>query len=263
MIAAVTVMIFVAISFADNILNNRLAENEFEANKQFMITTGLQIDDVAWTVGRTQTIRYSSRVGHVKFQSLALSYLIEVNRGSGWETVFNASTGMIMFNMPTTEYNLGNNYFERISPSTDGSFLQEGPSAPVSHVFVVEKLSVPEENFIRVVAVPSVRMLSSTIVGQQSTANYSKFYLPILSPASGNPHRSQSVTITGDGITKYVEKDVDRVRITVSFPSAGFEEDFFRFGNELPYENSIEMDLPPDSVVEFYLGRVIVTLGQV
>ena len=49
MFAAVMVMVLVAVSYANNILDTRLAENEFNSNKQFMLTTGLQIDDVAWT----------------------------------------------------------------------------------------------------------------------------------------------------------------------------------------------------------------------
>ncbi len=49
-----------------------MAQNEYNTNKQFMQTTGQQIDDIAWTVGRTQTISYSSKYGNVKFQEVAL-----------------------------------------------------------------------------------------------------------------------------------------------------------------------------------------------
>ena len=45
--AAVVVMILVAMGFANNFLDARMAENEFSTNKQFMYTTGLQIDDIA------------------------------------------------------------------------------------------------------------------------------------------------------------------------------------------------------------------------
>ncbi len=77
--AAVVVMILVAMNFANNFLNMRMAENEFSANKQFMLTTGLQIDDIAWTIGRTQTVRYSSQFGSIKFQSSTLNYSFEVH----------------------------------------------------------------------------------------------------------------------------------------------------------------------------------------
>ena len=124
-------------SFANTFLDTRLAENEFSANKQFLLSTGLQIDDIAWTIGRTQTMRYSSRVGHISFESVALKYSFDVRVGSEWKTLFTETTGMIMFNMPVSSFSIGNNYFERISPSLNGSFLQLGSTAPVSHVFAV------------------------------------------------------------------------------------------------------------------------------
>ena len=47
MTAAVVVMILVAMTYANTFLDTRMAENEFSTNKQFMLTTGLQIDDIA------------------------------------------------------------------------------------------------------------------------------------------------------------------------------------------------------------------------
>ena len=260
--AAVVVMILVAMGFANNFLDARMAENEFSTNKQFMFTTGLQIDDIAWTIGRTQTVRYSSKFGNMKFQSLALNYTFEVYTGTEWETVFANVTGMILFNVPVSTYSVGNNYFERISPSSNGSFLQQGPSAPVSHVFCVEKLPMSEGNYIRIVVVPSIRMLNSTITGPQqpNATNYFKFYLPTLEPGT-HLHRSQSITMTGSNITKVIRSGVDQVRITVTFPnegSLGFDSGFFNFDHI-----SETIDLPDDSVVEFYMGKVIVSLGQV
>ena len=199
-------MILVAMVYANTFLNSQIAQNEFSANKQFMLTTGLQIDDIAWTIGRTQTVRYSSKFGNIKFQSSALSYSFEVNASGTWETVFTNVTGMILYNMPVSTYTFGNNYFERISPTSNGSFLQQGPSAPVSHVFCVEKLPMAEGNYTRIVVVPSIRMLNSTIAGaQQNATNYFKFYLPTLEPGT-HLYRSQSITMTGSDITKIVEK---------------------------------------------------------
>jgi hypothetical protein len=258
MIAAVMVLIFVAMSYASTILDTRLAENEFSANKQFMATTGLQIDDVAWTVGRTQTITYSSRFGHVKYQPLSLTYSVGFLSGSDW-TNFSFTTGMIMYNMPINQHNLGNNYFERVTPRNTASFLQEGPTAPDSHVFVVEQLPMNDGNFIRIVAVPSIRNMTSTISSQSTSTSYYKFFLPTLAISNDNPALSQSVTMVGSDVTKMVHKNVDQVQITVSYPSAdaGFDSDFFQFA-----ENSITQTLPPGSVVEFYVGTVIVSIGQ-
>ena len=269
--AAVVVMILVAMGFANTFLDARMAENEFSTNKQFMLTTGLQIDDIAWTIGRTQTVRYSSRFGNMKFQSSALNYTFEVYNGIGWEVLFSNVTGMILFNIPVSTYSITNNYFERISPASNGSFLQQGPSAPVSHVFCVEKLPMTEGNYTRIVVVPSIRILNSTIAGpQQPTAtNYFKFYLPTLEPGT-HLYRSQSITLTGESITKVIRNGVSQVRINVTFPNGlplstqGFDYDFFKFDHAIDaYHASETVPLPADSVVEFYIGKVKVTLGQV
>jgi len=261
MTAAVIVMILVAMTYANSFLDSRLAENEFTTNKQFMLTTGLQLDDIAWTIGRTQTVRYSSQYGNMKFQSTALNYTFEIypHGGSGWEPLFSNFTGMIMFYMPVTTYSVGNNYFERVLPSSNGSFLQQGSSAAVSQVFCVEKLPMQEGNYTRIVAIPSIRMLNSTITGSEGTTNYAKFYLPTLVQGD-HQYKSQSITLTGKDIIKLVSSGVDQVRITVTFPNAdlGFDADFFNFDHITE-----TITLFDDSVVEFYVGKVIATIGQV
>lgn len=258
--SAVIVMILVAMGFANNFLNVRMAENEFSTNKQFMYTTGIQIDDIAWTIGRTQTVRYSSQYGNVKFLSPAVNYTFEINTATGWETLFSNTTGMILFNMPVSVYSISNNYFERIMPSSNGSFLQQGPSAPVSQVFCIEKLPMKEGNYTRIVAVPSIRMLYSTIEGPATAStNYYKFYLPTLMQGN-HKYLSQSITMTGNDITKIIRNHVNQVRISVTFPNddSGFDTNFFNFDH-----TSETVTLLPNSVVEFYVGKVIVTLGQV
>jgi hypothetical protein len=258
--AAITVMILVAMGFANTFLDARMAENEFSTNKQFMLTTGLQIDDIAWTIGRTQTVRYSSQYGNMKFVSLAVNYTFEVEFEGAqgvWVPLFSNTTGMILFNMHVSTYSVSNNYFERIMPASNGSFLQEGPSAPVSQVFAVEKLPMIEGNYTRIVAVPSIRMLTSTIESQGGATNYTKFYLPALMQGN-HQYLSQSITLTGNDIIKIVQSGVTRVRISVTYPHAdlGFDSTFFNFDSET-------VEVPTGSVVEFYVGKVIVTLGQV
>jgi hypothetical protein len=208
----------------------------------------------------------------MKFQSLAVNYTFEVNGGSGWEVLFSKATGMILFNIPVSTYSITNNYFERIMPSSNGSFLQQGPSAPVSQIFCVEKLPMIEGNYTRIVAVPSIRMLNSTIAGPASptSTNYFKFYLPTLEPGT-HLYRSQSITMTGNDITKIVRSGVNQVRINVTFPNGkpfstqGFDYDFFNFDHTISSLNmaSETRSLPVNSVVEFYIGKVIVTLGQI
>lgn len=249
-------------SFANTFLDTRLAENEFSANKQFLLSTGLQIDDIAWTIGRTQTMRYSSRVGYVSFESVALKYSFDVRVGSEWKTLFTETTGMIMFNMPVSSFSIGNNYFERISPSLNGSFLQLGSTAPVSHVFAVEKLPMAEGNYTRIIVVPTIRMLNSSISGpQQGETRHYKFYLPTLEQGT-HLYRSQSITMASNDILKISESGVNQVRINITFPnedeSVGFDFSFFNFDHLTEIVN-----LPGNSIVECYIGSVIVTLGKV
>jgi hypothetical protein len=259
--SAVVVMVLVAMVYANNFLNVRMAENEFSTNKQFMLTTGLQIDDIAWTLGRTQTVRYSTRFAHVKFEPLVLEYSVEINSNGVWTPLSTTpfQTGIILFNMPTAAYTLSDDYYERIFPSSNSSFLQEGPTAPASHVYVIEKVPMENGNFTRVTAVPTVRMLKSTIDSQ----NYVKFYMPLLEGGT-NLYLSQSITLTGKNVTQYVRSSVEQVRFTVHFPESdqGFNNGFFPFENDYQFDHyTVTVDLLPGSVVEFYIGTVAVSMG--
>ena len=228
-----------------------------------MQTTGLQIDDIAWTIGRTQTITYSSKFGCLDFQELALDYTFSVHTSSGWETLTpTGETGIILYNIPVSSYSAGNGYFENIL--FNGSFLQSGSLAPISQVFGEEKLPMNDGDFTRIVLVPTLRMLSSTITGdQQNATSYFKFYLPLLENGT-NPYLSQSLTLTGDGITKMTVSGVDQVKIDLSFPNSGFNSSFFHFNStSITLNNTTNPQITPNSVVEFYLGQVIVTIGQV
>jgi hypothetical protein len=258
MTSAIIVMVLVTMSYAQNYLSSSMTKNEFNTNKQFMLTTGLQIDDVAWMMGRTQTVLYSSTYGSVAFEPQTLNYSMEIYQGSSWKLVnLTLQTGIILFNMPTTEYTLGNNYLDQLS--SNGSFLQEGPSAPVSDVYAIEKLPMSDGNFARVAVVPSIRMLN-TIVGLQS---YVEFYLPLLQKGT-NLGLSQSVTLTGQSVTQYAQSGVTAVRFNATFPKAskGFDSGFFPFENTLANNQyTVTVNLPANSTVEFFVGSVSVSLG--
>jgi hypothetical protein len=260
-------MVLVAANFANNILNMRIAENEYNANKQFMQTAGQQIDDVAWTIGRTQTVSYSSKFGNIKFLPLTLNYTFRVHTSSGWQNLTAAGeTGIILYNMPVRSYSLGNNYFERVPYSANSSFLLSGSSAPVSQVFCEEKLPMNDGSYNRVVAVPTMRMLSTTLSGtQQNPTTYIKFYLPTLQNTT-NPYKSQSLSLTGSGVTKLSVSDVDQVTISIGFPQApsGFNSSFFNFkSTSITLNSTTTPNVPLHSVVEFYIGQVTVAIGQV
>jgi len=248
--SAVVVLLIVTIAFANNFLDARLAENEFTAMEQFMQTVGLQIDDVAWIIGRTQTIRYTSKYGQVNLENEALVYSVYLD-----DVLFaNYSVGVLLFNMPVSKYSIGNNYYECIFPS-DRSFLQKGTSAPVSYIYARQYSQAG--SFIRVVVTPIIRMLNSTISMSGTTNNYFKFYLPILSNGT-SPYHSQSVTLTGKDVSVKTMSNVNAVKISISFPRIddGFDKPFFNFDNE-----EIVVDVPDGSIVEFYTSEVSVSIG--
>jgi len=129
----------------------------------------------------------------------------------------------------------------------------------VSDVYAIEKLPMNDGNFARVAVVPSIRMLN-TIVGSQS---YVEFYLPLLQKGT-NLGLSQSVTLTGQSVTQYMQSGVTQVRFTATFPKAseGFDSGFFPFKNTFANNQyTVTVNLPVPSTIELYVGDVSVSLG--
>jgi hypothetical protein len=253
----IVVLLLVVVVFANNFLNDRLAENEFNTMEQFMQTIGIQIDDIAWTIGRTQTTRYASQFGTLSFETLALTYSVYVN---GNQTpAFNHTTGILVFNMPVSKYTVSNNYRVRISSSSNNHFLQNGTSAPVAEVFVIEKLPMNDGSYIRVIVAPSIRMLNSTTtVNGNQTTSYFNFYLPVLN-AGPTPRYSQSVTLEGTTVMAESAQSVSSIRIHLDFPksSFGFDSDFFGF-----YSTDEQLNVTSESTLQFYTGNVTTSLGM-
>jgi hypothetical protein len=249
---AIVSMLLVTVLFANSYMNAQLAKNEFSSMEQFMQTVGLQVDDVSWTVGRTQTFRYASKFGQVSFQSAALNYALYVNSTNTW--VANFTTGALFFNMPIVDYNIANNYSALISPASYTSFLQQGTSAPVCHVFAIEKVPMKDGSFIRVVVSPSIRMLNSTI----GTTSYCNCYLPILQSSGNNLYLSQSVTLVATAFNVQTVQNINAITITVNFlkSALGFDSTFFDFNSSL-----VNVQVPSGSSLDFYTGNVTVSLG--
>ena len=243
-------LVTVALAFASNFLLIRIAESEFNSAQQTMQTLGLQVDDVAWIIGRTETVRYSSRYGGVSFEP-ALKYAIYVNGAAepSWE--FN--TGIVCFNMPVSQHSLGNDYFRLVYPSSDDGFLFAGASSPVARVFEVEKLPMADGSFVRVVVAPTIRMLNLSIGGTR----YVRLYLPILNVTSSSGN-SQSITLTGESVETKTIEGVTSIRVEASFPEAlsGFDSSFFSFD-----PNPVVFSLAGSAVLEVYLGGVDVAFG--
>ena len=243
-------------------MNLKISLNEYSTNKQFVQTTAQQIDDIAWTVGRTQTVSFSNKYGNMQFQAVALNYTFLIHTSSGWENLtLSGKTGIILYNMPVGSYSLGNNFFQRLPSNATSSFLLSGSTAPISQVICVQKVPMTDGTYSRIALVPNMRMLSSTV----TSTNYFKFYLPDIENGT-NLYRSQSITLTGNGITKVTRSGVDQVSINVSFPKAslGFDSSFFNFNTtSITLNSSSTPKLPANSVVEFYIGKVVVAIGQV
>jgi hypothetical protein len=279
MTAALVVLVFVALSFANTSLTTQLAGDEFNANKQFMQSTGQQIDNVAWTIGRTETVDYTAKYGQVAFEKENLTltggvenltltegidYSIEIFNGSLWQTVFNSETGIIVFNMPTGDYNLGNNYFNRLIPADSGSFLQWNASAPVCQVFATQVTPMIDGSYARIVAVPIVRALNSTLSTANGNLNCYTFYLPLLNSTS-NPYLSQSVTLTGVSLTNLnylTPSGVNNYQVRINATAidkapTGFNKAFFNFDS-----TSETTSIPSNSMIEFYIGTVEVSIGM-
>lgn len=247
---AVVLLVTVALAFASNLLSYRMAASEFDSSKQFMKTIGLQIDDVAWVVGLTETVRYSSRHGNVQLES-ALNYTIYVDTATEENQVFYSNVSSIVcLNMPTAHYSVANDYFELIYPS-DNEFLMEGSSAPVSRVSVIQKTPMADGSFVRIVDVPIIRMVQSTI----ADTTYVRLYLPILREGA-TPRKSQSVSLTGHSIVTKIEDGVTGVRVALDFPQLSFDNFFFKFPDT---EKSVAF--AESVVLELYVGTVDVSLG--
>jgi len=250
MTGTVVALISVALVFANNLLSARMAESEFNAAIQVMQTVGLQIDDVAWVIGRTETVRYSSRHGDVAFEP-ALNYTIYINTTTqSNQRLYTSTTGILCFNMPVSQYSVGNNYYELIYPSVAEGLLLKGASAPVARVFAVEKLPMGGKSFVRVVVAPTIRMLNLTV----GDTKYVRLYLPVLSEGNATK-RYQTITLAGESVSK-VGESVTGIKVEVDFPLPGFDNSFFHFSKTIE-----TISLTEGMVVEVFVGAVDVALG--
>lgn len=246
--SAIVVMLLATIVFANNYLSGQIAQNEFNAMSQSMQTLGLQVDQVAWIPGQTQTLTYTTKYGQVLLRSPALTY----NFFFDGVLVASFNVTIILFAMPTSNYGVANNYFKEIYPSST-SFLQNGTSAPICRIFNVEQLPMPDGSYIRTVVAPIVREIKASING----VTYLRFYLPILSLGS-NLQPSHSVTLTGTNVFYTTKSNVNSVTISVAFPSnatMGLTSSFFNF-NAPSQTFTVGAN-----VVEIYGGNVTVSLG--
>jgi hypothetical protein len=263
MTGAMVAILSVALVFANNLLWSRVAEGDFDSSRQLMQSVGLQIDDVAWTTGRTETIRYATQYGDIEFESSVLTYNVTVVTNTS-TPVFPNTTGALMFNLPTSRYSISDDYWERIYPDPDENLTLTGTSAPVARVFAIERTPMPDGKYIRVVTAPSIRVLFSSINASDNTC-YVRMYLPVLS-AGESPRLSQSITLTGESVKAHTVEYVQSISVTVDFPrgaSDDFDSAFFNFASDSEsFDFSAFYSAGYDNVVlELYVSEVSVAFG--
>jgi hypothetical protein len=215
-----------------------------------MTTLGLQIDDVAWIIGRMETVRFSSRYGDTSFKP-ALSYSVYINTTTATnQLLYSNETSIVTFEMATKHHSMGGEYFEMLYPSTSMDFLVEGASEPVSRVFVVEKIPMADGSFIRIVTAPSIRMVETSI----GATDYVRLYLPILLQGE-TPRRSQSISLNGRSFST-IRKTVTGITVEVGFPLTDFDNSFFNYPQTM-----FSMQFEEETVLELYTGGVEVGFG--
>lgn len=258
-------LLMVTLVFVNNRLWVSVAESEFSSARQYMQTIGLQIDDVAWTVGRKETVRYSSSYGSVNILQNAINYTISVKTqgNPSYQYFTHNLSSILLFNMPVARYSLADGYYEQVYPQATSSITYSGTSAPVARVFAVEKLIPPmsDGNFARIVVTPVIRVSSSSVNSSSNKVYYIKLYLPVLK--AGSAHGSaQSITMTGTSIETRTLSKITSIKVTVNFPLTtpqGFNDAFFHFSSM-----SQEIPVPPgynDAILELYAGKVETVLG--
>ena len=267
MTGAMIAILSVALGFANNFLWTRVAESDYASSQQLMQSVGLQIDDVAWTTGRTETITYATQYGDVELEEDVISYNVSVV-ANGVKHDYINTTGALMFNLPTYHYSISDDYWAQLypNPNQDTSLTLTGTSAPIARVFEVEQVPMADGDYIRVVTVPTVRVLYSSINSSIANAYYVRIYLPILT-AGASPRLYQSLTLVGESVKANTLNRVTSITVTVDFPDSadGFDSDFFNFpavsqtidvptigGSSNDYQNV---------VLELYLSEVSVGFG--
>jgi len=281
LLMAVTLFVVsIALSFVNNTLTRREGENDFESAKIFMKNVGLQIDDVAWTKGRVDTVHFTSQYGQVEFlsgdlpESAPLKYTVTYNcleDGVGISYEENYYSSILMYNLPIDKSFLGEGYDEAIFPINVNSARElkpvaSGTTAPVANVFAIQKSNVGADQYLRIVLVPVMRYHEYYVSSSGTTPTverHMKLYLPELILNVGIP-QPKSIIMTGDGIKSTNYNNVISITVKVEFPrtnNPGFPDDhydnlFFKFN---PKEVTIPMSYQYQ--VETYIGRVKLDYG--
>jgi len=255
--AIVVSLVLVAMTFANNLLESRIAESEFDSVKQFMQNTAVQIDDLAWIPGTIQTSRYSSRYGEMEFIPHALNYTIYYKNSSGEYLLCYAVSGILAFKMPISKYSISNEeprtVYPEIENETNTSLVAfEGTTAPIARVFIIQKKVAG--NYVRIVLHPCVRIVEAEFGNEK----HYRVYLPILQGGE-SPKEHQTATFKSVQLTTYrVERSVNATEIRIVVTPLIYDAEFF-VSSSSGLEKVIAIQ--SESVIEAYISKVDVSIG--
>jgi hypothetical protein len=251
LLMAVTLLtVNLALNWVNATLTRKNGEADFESAKIFMKTIGLQVDDVAWTQGRVDTVRFASEFGLLQYLPDALQYTLtyknSVDAIVGTSTF---SSSIFMFNMPTIKYSLSEGYYELLLPSTESALVDSGVSAPVMKVFVRQLYEAGDSDFLRVAAVPMIRMREHTITVGTSTKSFVSLYIPKL---DGKATASKSmIVLSGKEIKPETFLNVKKITVTVTCLDPNYSSNFYNFQS-----TSQDITLTNVSTVQAFEGVV-------
>ena len=249
--AIVVSLVLVAMTFANNFLESRISESEFDSIKQFMQNTAVQIDDLAWIPGTVQTGRYSSRYGEMEFIPNALNYTIYYRNASGEYLLCYGVSGILAFKMPISRYSISDNYFELVYP-TNNSLVFEGATAPIARVYIIERAVAG--NYIRIILNPCIRLVESNFGGEK----HYRLYLPTLY-SEESPKQHKTATFKSTQLINYrIGQNLGVTKIRIVVTPLIYDAEFFGFS---PSEMEKTINIDSGSVVEAYISRVGVSIG--
>jgi hypothetical protein len=154
-----------------------------------------------------------------------------------------------MFNMPTIKYSLSEGYYELLLPSTESALVDSGVSAPVMKVFVRQLYEAGDSDFLRVAAVPMIRMREHTITVGTSTKSFVSLYIPKL---DGKATASKSmIVLSGKEIKPETFLNVKKITVTVTCLDPNYSSNFYNFQS-----TSQDITLTNVSTVQAFEGVV-------
>jgi len=272
--STLVVLVLAAVAVTQQVLNSYWPQNDILTGKQFMVSVGEGINNVAWRPSQSNVIPYTTHVGLLAFREDSINYTITIETNNTGTQTFNVSTGIFLYRLPLQYYTMSEGYFERLPYNvSENDPVALGANVTTNRVFLVRESTGTETGYIVLAVVPRFSLINNTITfvtnGDNRTTIYYRLYIANLTLGTvGATQRSITVQGIGFKVTQYSK--VYNVTVKVGFPKDypwGFYNDFFHF-------NSTEQVIPvpiagvvvngvvvEDVVVEVYVGNVVLSYG--